>query len=78
MKSDNILLDYDFEGQEFFVTFRPSYYIHFSDEIPHLVLSDFGCAHFFDSNGWRLPYQSADVDLGGNQVLRYVICSLIT
>uniref|UniRef100_A0A914LT09 non-specific serine/threonine protein kinase n=2 Tax=Meloidogyne TaxID=189290 RepID=A0A914LT09_MELIC len=53
MKSDNILLDFDFE-----------------DEVPHLVLSDFGSAL---SNGEWTLHSSSDgefSDLGGNLALR--------
>uniref|UniRef100_A0A1I8BUR5 non-specific serine/threonine protein kinase n=1 Tax=Meloidogyne hapla TaxID=6305 RepID=A0A1I8BUR5_MELHA len=53
MKSDNILLDFDFE-----------------DEVPHLVLSDFGSA--LSNDDWILHSASDGEfsDLGGNLALR--------
>ncbi|CAD5215299.1 unnamed protein product [Bursaphelenchus xylophilus] len=50
MKSDNILLDYDYD-----------------DEIPHLVLSDFGSALV---SGFKQTYIDEFTDLGGNIALR--------
>ncbi|CCD68737.1 Serine/threonine-protein kinase pink-1, mitochondrial [Caenorhabditis elegans] len=47
MKSDNILLEYDFD-----------------DEIPQLVVADFGCALACDN--WQVDYESDEVSLGGN------------
>ncbi|KAF1766059.1 hypothetical protein GCK72_006015 [Caenorhabditis remanei] len=51
MKSDNILLEYDFD-----------------DEIPQLVIADFGCALACDD--WQVPYENDDVNLGGNTKTR--------
>ncbi|EGT56262.1 CBN-PINK-1 protein [Caenorhabditis brenneri] len=51
MKSDNILLEYDFD-----------------DEIPQLVIADFGCALACDN--WQVSYESDDVSLGGNTKTR--------
>lgn len=37
-----------------------------SDSLPLLVLSDFGCCLADKSHGLRLPYQSNEIDKGGN------------
>lgn len=53
MKSDNLLLDLS----------------ESSDNCPSLVISDFGCCLADKSNGLYLPYNSHDVDKGGNVAL---------
>lgn len=40
----------------------------FSGDVPHLVLSDFGCA--LATGTWRVRYETDTVDLGGNLSLR--------
>ncbi|CAI5440878.1 unnamed protein product [Caenorhabditis angaria] len=51
MKSDNILLHYDYE-----------------DEIPQLVIADFGCA--LATGSWLVDYPHEDIYLGGNRRTR--------
>ena len=53
MKSDNILLDLSEE----------------SDNCPSLVITDFGCCLADKNHGLYLPYNSHDMDKGGNVAL---------
>lgn len=60
MKSDNVLLDFDYDGNISFL-FKTFQYL---DEVPHLVLSDFGSA--LVDGAWEVKYNEDGVDLGGN------------
>lgn len=42
--------------------------LRFIDDVPHLVLSDFGCA--LTKGSWLVHYNNDSVDLGGNLALR--------
>ena len=52
----------------FFVRFQMIILLFRSDDVPHLVLGDFGCA--LANGSWRVEYPDDSVDLGGNLALR--------
>lgn len=39
-----------------------------TDDVPHLVISDFGCA--LATGSWKVKYFDDSVDLGGNRKTR--------